>query len=479
MARSVLLCILATPIRRATWWKAPLAHHAGPLDRLAPETKPRIEMRSQVVNLEQQLAPDAITFPSNRIRSQFPALHQEPRFTFFDNAAGAQIPQVVFDAVNGHLLHCNVQRGGRYPRSMEVDASIARARESVAALINARDPSEIAFGMNATSFLRLLSLAVGRTLGTRNEIVVTDLDHEANIATWLQLEREGAKILWWKMRDDHNLHLEDLEPLLSSKTRLVACTVASHALGTIVDVATVSKLAHAAGAEVALDCVHYSPHALIDVQAFDCDYLVCSGYKVFAPHMGFLWGRLELLYALPTFREDFIPDVPPGKIEAGTFIFENVAGMGAAVAYLQTLGHGLAPQDFSGQGRLQPLSRREAIVRAMASIRDYEATLSQAMLAELDSAGAIVYGVDDPARVAQRVPTFCFRLPGAAPALVTETMSACGIAIRDGHMYAPRLMKHLGLALDTGVNRASIVHYNTIEEVHEFGKVLRDIVQGS
>jgi cysteine desulfurase family protein (TIGR01976 family) len=428
-----------------------------------------------LVNLQQQLAPHAVAFPSDRIRSLFPALHQEPRFIFFDNAAGAQIPQVVFDAVHGHLLHCNVQRGGRYPRSIEVDASIARARESVAALINAGDPSEIAFGMNATSFLRLLSLAIGRTLATRNEIVVTDLDHEANIATWLQLEREGAKIVWWKMRDDHNLHLEDLAPLLNSKTRLVACTVASHALGTIIDVAAVAKLAHAAGAEVALDCVHYSPHALIDVQAFDCDYLVCSGYKVFAPHMGFLWGRLELLNALPTFREDFIPDAPPFKIEAGTFIYENVAGMAAAVAYLETLGHNL----LADQESIQLPSRREAIVRAMASIRDYEAALSQAMLAELDAGGAIVYGIDDPARVAQRVPTFCFRLPGVAPALVAETMSSRGIAIRDGHMYAPRLMKHLGLALDTGVNRASILHYNTLEEIREFGKVLRDIVPGA
>ena len=143
-------------------------------------------------------------------------------------------------------------------------------------------------------------------------------------------------MVWWKMREDHNLHLEDLAPLLTSKTRLVACTIASHGLGTIVDVAAVAGLAHSVGAEVALDCVHYAPHALIDVQAFDCDYLVCSGYKIFGPHMGFMWGRLELLRDLPTFREDFIPDAPPGKIEAGTFIYENVAGMAAAIAYLET-----------------------------------------------------------------------------------------------------------------------------------------------
>jgi len=423
-----------------------------------------------VVN-QQLLSSQAAAFPAERIRSLFPALHQEPDFTFFDNAAGAQVPQVVIDAINGHLLHCNVQRGGRYPRSMEVDATIARARASVADLIHARDPNEIAFGMNATSFLRLLSLAIGRTLATRNEIVVTNLDHEANIATWLQLERDGAKIVWWKMREDNNLHVEDLAPLLTSKTRLVACTVASHALGSIVDVAAVARLAHAAGAEVALDCVHYSPHALIDVQAFDCDYLVCSGYKVFAPHMGFLWGRLELLYTLPTFREDFIPDAPPGKIEAGTFIYENVAGMGAAVAYLEALGKSLVTE----QDGPEPASRRDALVRAMAAIRDYEATLSSEMLKVLAAAGAVVYGIDNPARVAERVPTFCFNLPNILPALITETMSDHGIAIRDGHMYAPRLMNHLGLALDTGVNRASILHYNTLEEIHEFGKVLGDL----
>jgi cysteine desulfurase family protein (TIGR01976 family) len=423
---------------------------------------------------QELFAPQAVNFPCDRIRSLFPALHEEPRLIFFDNGAGAQVPQSVFEAINGHLLHRNVQRGGRYSRSVEVDATIVHARQSVAALINARNSDEIAFGMNATSFLRLLSLAIGRTLATRNEIVVTDLDHEANIATWMQLEREGARIVWWKMREDHNLHVEDLTPLLTAKTRLVACTVASHALGSIVDVPAVAKLAHAAGAEVVLDCVHYAPHALIDVQAFDCDYLVCSGYKIFGPHMGFMWGRLELLNVLPTFREDFIPDAAPGKIEAGTFVFENVAGMAAAIAYLETLGGSQRGEAENAE----PASRRVSLVRAMNSIREYETDLSFEMLEVLQAAGAIVYGIDDSARVAERVPTFCFRLPNIAPALVTETMAERGIGIRDGHMYAPRLMKRLGVSLDTGVNRASLVHYNTLHEIHEFGKVLLDMVRG-
>jgi cysteine desulfurase family protein (TIGR01976 family) len=415
----------------------------------------------------------AVHFERDRIRSLFPALHEEPRLIFFDNGAGAQVPEGVFDAIHDHLLHRNVQRGGRYNRSVEVDAGIARARESIAVLINASSPEEIAFGMNATTFLRLLSLAIGRTLKTRNEIIVTDLDHEANIATWLQLEHEGARIVWWKMREDHNLYVEDLQLLLTAKTRLVACTVASHALGSIVDVTSVARLAHAAGAEVVLDCVHYAPHALIDVQAFDCDYLVCSGYKIFGPHMGFLWGRFELLKALPTFREDFIPDAPPGKIEAGTFIFENVAGMAAAITYLESLGANQSSEDESAA----PVSRRASLVRAMNSIREYETALSFEMLTTLKSAGAIIYGVVDPARLTERVPTFCFRLPHVEPAFVTETMAKHGIGIRDGHMYAPRLMKRLAISLETGVNRASLVHYNTVEEIQEFGKVLRDMVR--
>jgi len=410
-------------------------------------------------------------FPVASIRSQFPALHREPSFIFFDNAAGAQVPQIVLDAVNQHLVERNVQRGGRYRHSREVDATIARARESVGVFLNARDPSEIAFGMNATSFIRLVSLALGQTLQERNEIIVTDMDHEANVATWLALQREGAKFQWWKMRDDGNLHPEDLKPLLSSKTRMVACTVASNALGSIVDVAGAAKLAHEVGAEIFLDCVHYGPHAVMDVQAFDCDYLVCSGYKIFSPHMGFLWGRRKLLEKLPTFREDFIPDEPPGKIEAGTFIYENVAGMDAAVSYMENLGKSLG----DSEGAIPAKSKRANIVRAMTAIRSYEEGLSLELLRILRECGATIYGVAEDHRVHERVPTLCFNLKKTAPAKVTETMSDAGIGIRDGHMYTPRLMKRLGLRQDSGVVRISAVHYNTMEEIHRFGDILLDL----
>jgi cysteine desulfurase family protein (TIGR01976 family) len=382
-----------------------------------------------------------LNFPIETIRSFFPALDRPPAFTFFDNAAGAQIPQIVFDAVNRHLLECNVQRGGRYAKSLEVDATIARARQSVADFLNARDPSEIAFGIN--------------------------------VATWLALEKEGAKLVWWKMGEDGNLHVDDLKPLVSSKTRLVACAVAANSLGSIVDVAEAAKIAHNVGAEVFLDCVHFGPHGQMDVQAFDCDYLVCSGYKIFGPHMGFLWGRRELLQKLPTFREEFIPDEPPGKIEAGTFIYENVAGMDAAISYLESLGK--RPQSGGDAGTKN--SKRANLARAMQNIRAYEESLSREMLHVLQECGATVYGLAGKNQVHERVPTLCFNLPNLAPRKVTESLAQAGIGIRDGHMYAPRLMKRLGVPMESGVVRASLVHYNTLAEIHSFGNALLDLTK--
>ncbi|HEY6348501.1 MAG TPA: cysteine desulfurase-like protein [Candidatus Angelobacter sp.] len=403
-------------------------------------------------------------FPVDQVRAAFPALQDE--FIFFDNAAGAQSPKAVLDAVANHLLHRNVQRGGRYRQSREVDEAIAQARASVALLVNARHPEEISFGMNATSFMRLISIAIGQSLKDRREIIITDLDHEANIAVWLALEREGAKILWWHFRDDGRLHPQDLEKMLSPRTRIVACTLASNAIGSILDIAEVSRRAHAAGAEVFVDAVHYGPHGPIDVQAFDCDYLVCSGYKIFSPHMGFLWGRLETLNALPTFREDFVPNTTPAKLEIGTYIYENVAGMDAAVRYLEGLGRGINPAASS---------RRAALLAATEAIRTYEAQLSRAMLDALENAKATVYGITAKDGIAQRTPTLCFNLPGISPAKVTEDLAKQNIGVRDGHMYSPRLMKRLGLTQESGAVRASLVHYNTLEEVQRFGKAIVSI----
>jgi cysteine desulfurase family protein (TIGR01976 family) len=403
-------------------------------------------------------------FPIGWVRENFPALDQGDDFIFFDNGAGAQIPRVALDAVQNHLICRNVQRGGRYRHSREVDETIQQARESVAAFLNAGSPDEVAFGMNATSFIRIVSLAISEIMGPRREIIVTDLDHEANIATWLALEMRGAEIRWWKVRDDGLLYIEDLEPLLTRRTRLVACAMASNALGSIVHVKEVSRVAHAAGSEVFVDAVHYAPHGTIDVQDLDCDYLVCSGYKIFAPHMGFLWGKATALDALPTFREDFIPDKAPMKVEVGTFVYENVAGMTAALEYLAQLGS-------SGDGNL-----RQRLVRAMERVRQYESTLSRALLDGMARIKkTIVYGIKDTNLLHQRVPTLCFNLGNVAPETVVSKLADRNIAVRDGHMYSPRLMKRLGLSLERGAVRASLVHYNTQEEVGKFLSAMEEI----
>ena len=413
--------------------------------------------------------PLATTFPITWVRDQFPALRARPETVFFDNGAGAQVPRGVFDAINEHLLQRNVQRGGRYRQSVEVDAVITNAREGIADLVNTKEPCEIAFGMNATSFIRLVSLAIGYTLRDRRKIVVTDLDHEANIATWLALEREGASIRWWKIREDGVLHLEDLEKILTPATRIVACTMASNAIGSVLDIAAIADLVHDAGAELFVDAVHFAPHGLIDVQELGCDYLVCSGYKIFGPHMGFLWGKRQALDALPTFREHFVPDTAPDKYEVGTYVYENVAGMNAAIAYVENLGRRLCSDTV--------ISRRIAIATCMQAIRGYESTLSAELLAQMQKMDRVtVYGIDDPARTSSRVPTFCFTVAGLLPSVVTQALAARGIAVRDGHMYSPRLMRRLGLSDDAGAVRASLVHYNTLEEIRRFADELDAII---
>ena len=408
-------------------------------------------------------------FPITWVRSCFPALNSGDNFVFFDNGAGAQVPQAVLEAVQNHLLMRHVQRGGRYGRSQEVDAGIQRARESVATFLNAREPEEVAFGMNATSFIRIVSLALADTLRDRKEIIVSDMDHEANVATWLALQRYGVQIRWWKMRDDGTLHGDDLKPLLNKRTRLVACTLASNALGSIVDVKEVARLAHGAGAEVFLDAVHYAPHGPIDVQEMDCDYLVCSGYKIFAPHMGFLWGKRRALEALPTFREDFIPDTVPTKIEVGTFVYENVAGMEAAIGYLEELGN-----KVSKNGR--PASRRTAVVEAMGAIRVYEATLSARLLRGLAQMKPVtVYGMKSAEKIRERVPTICFNVHGVSPAEVAARLAERGIGVRDGNMYSPRLLARLAITPESGAVRASLAHYNSFQEVDRFLVALQQI----
>ena len=256
------------------------------------------------------------------------------------------------------------------------------------------------------------------------------------------------------------LDVKDLAPLLSAKTRLVAVTWASNATGSLVDIAAGAEAAHAAGAEIFVDAVHYLPHGPIDVQSAGIDYMACSTYKAFAPHMGFGWGRKQSLDNLPAFREYFIPDAAPYKFEIGTGIYENVSGLLAAIGYLEDVGRRCGA---SGD-------RRRAVRHAMQAIRDYEMSLSDRMLAGLEKLPSVrAYGLRNPP---DRTPTFCFTVEGMSPAAVCEKVGRQGYAVRYGHLYCPRLIKRLGLSEDVGAIRASLVHYNTADEIDGFLEAL-------
>jgi cysteine desulfurase family protein (TIGR01976 family) len=408
----------------------------------------------------------AITFPIDAVRAQFPALSESRGTIFFDNAAGAQLPVRVIDAVRDHLVHRMVQRGGPYLLSREVDSVIERARAAVSDLVNAPDPNEIVFGMNGTWFMRLLSQTIAEQLGERNEIIVTELDHEANISVWLELRKRGFTVRFWPLAGGSpRLDVKDLVPLLSGKTRLVAVTWASNATGSLVDVAAAAAAAHSAGAEIFVDAVHYLPHGPIDVQKTGIDYMDCSTYKAFAPHMGFGWGRKKLLDNLPAFREYFIPDAAPYKFEIGTYVYENVSGLVAAIEYLEDLG-----RQCGASG-----DRRQAVHLAMQAISNYEMTLSDRMLRGLESIPSVrTHGHREPQ---DRTPTFCFTVEGVSPADISEKAAARGYAIRHGHLYCPRLIKRIGLSEDSGAVRASLVHYNSAEEIDGFIDGLKDTLR--
>jgi cysteine desulfurase family protein (TIGR01976 family) len=412
------------------------------------------------------------------IRARFPALREAAdREQFFDNAAGAQVPDEVADAVRAHYVRRNVQRGGRYARSREVDRQIFETRRLLAAFLNAAGPDEILFGLNSTTLMRTIAEAARPLFKTGDRLVVTELDHEANVGPWLRLERDGVLPAFWKVRGtEARLDLDDLSAILKSRggrVRLVAMPLASNATGRIADVAATARLAHDAGALLFVDAVHYGPHGSIDARALGADFLAFSGYKIFGPHMGFLWGRGETLRSLSPARELFTPAEPPHAFEGGTQAFEGIAGMAGALRYLATLdgGVGAPAADASPEEMHAPLRR------AMERIRAYETDLTAALLREMNAvSGLRVLGDADPDRVETRVPTVAFTIARKSPREIVERLAERSIHARDGHMYAPRLIEAIGLDPTTGVARVSLCHYNTHDEIARFGEALRSLL---
>ena len=404
------------------------------------------------------------------LRAQFPALQRtvdDRPAVYLDGPGGTQTPQRVIEAMTDIMRRGSSNHGGLFQTSRETDAATEEARLAMMDMLNARRPEEIIFGQNMTSLTFSISRSLAREWQPGDEIIVTRIDHDANISPWLlAAEERGVMVRWLDFKpQDCRLMLESLPSLLSDRTRLVAVNYASNAVGTISDVAQVTRLAHAAGALVYVDAVHFAPHDVIDVQALGCDFLACSVYKFFGPHTGVLYGKYEHLDRLKAYKVRPAADEPPGKWETGTQSFESLCGVTAAVEYLASLG--------GTEG-----SRRERLARGMQAIKQYEQTLSERFLNEATRVpGLRVYGITDTEELAQRTPTFAVSLNGFSPETVAAHLGDRGIFVWNGHYYAVAVMERLGVLDDGGLVRIGFTHYNTHEEVDRLCATLRELAE--
>ncbi|MBN1993983.1 MAG: cysteine desulfurase-like protein [Anaerolineae bacterium] len=413
------------------------------------------------------------------VRSQFPALQQKDEqdrpYVYFDGPGGTQVPQPVIAAITDYLIHTNANHGGHFATSRRSDEMIGQARLAMADFLNAALPQEIVFGPNMTSLTFNLSRAIARTLQPGHEIVVTRLDHDANIAPWLALAEQGIEVKWADFDvEDCRLNLEHLASLLTDKTKLVAVGYASNAVGTINPLGHIAALARNVGAWLWVDAVHYAPHGPIDVQTLGCDFLVCSAYKFFGPHVGVLWGRLDLLESLPAYKVRPANPHPPHKFETGTQNHEGIAGVAAAVNYLAALGQEygaqFAPELKNYEGR------RLALKQAMKAIVAYERPLFAYLLDEVQQIpGLVVYGITHPSQLDQRCPTLAFTRAGFTPQEIAAYLGEQGIFVWDGNYYALSVTERLGLEDSGGMVRIGLAHYNTRSEVDRLLAALREM----
>jgi len=423
------------------------------------------------------------------VRAQFPALTQTVNghpSVFLDGPGGTQVPQRVIDAISDYLRRDNANTDGAYATSRRTNAMLASARAAMADFLHCA-ADEIIFGPNMTTLTYAISLAIGRDLGPGHEILVTRLDHDANVSPWLALEEKGATIRWAEIHEeDCTLDLADLASKINSRTRLVAVGYASNAVGTINPVKEIVRLAHAAGALAYIDAVHYAPHGLMDVAALDCDFLVCSTYKFFGPHMGVLFGKREHLARLRPYKVRPLTDAVPNRWEWGTLNHECIAGITACVDYLADLGRRARDPNrlasLDGQPRRLsphgPSNRREAIVAAFEAIHHYEHSLMGRLIAGLAKIPALkLYGITDPACFAERCPTLAVRIAGHTPLELATKLGDRGFFTWDGNYYALNLTERLEVEKTGGFLRIGLVHYNTVEEVDRLLAALREIVE--
>jgi cysteine desulfurase family protein (TIGR01976 family) len=448
------------------------------------------------------------------IRAQFPSLTQTVNShpaTFLDGPGGTQVPQRVIDAISNYLGRDNANTGGAYATSRHTDAMIAEARAAMADFLHCA-PDEVAFGPNMTTLTYAMSRAIGRGINGRelnpgDEIVVTRLDHDANVSPWLQMaEDRGVAVRWAEIHEaDCTLDMSDLATKINSNTKLVAAGYASNAVGTINPVKEIVRLAHAAGALAYIDAVHYGPHGLIDVAALDCDFLVCSTYKFFGPHMGVLFGKRQHLQRLLPYKVRPNTNAIPSCWEWGTLNHECIAGIAACVEYIADLGRGLTNEstnrasdgitstrvphpsrlskggnDAAGTSGLKEggrTERRAAIAAAYRAIHEHEHGLLQQIMTGLKQIPRLkIYGITDPARFHERCATLAVRIENHTPLELATKLGDRGIFTWDGNYYALNLTEQLDVEKSGGFLRIGLVHYNTPEEVDRLLKALREIV---
>jgi len=406
------------------------------------------------------------------VREQFPSLslqYSRHPSAFLDGPAGTQVPKQVMDAVQYYFLGANANTYGAFLTSRRANEMILSARAAMADFFNC-DSNEVVFGQNMTTITFALSRAIARELKPGDEIVVTTLDHDANVAPWRALEEKGVVIRQVDIHEsDCTLDLDDLKRKISAKTKLVAVGYASNIVGTINPVAEITKLAHAAGALMFIDAVHYAPHGPIDVKALDCDFLVCSPYKFFGPHMGTLYGKKEHLERFKPYKVRPATDASPECWETGTQVQELIAGIAAAVDYLAELGRHCDPS---------VKTRREALLAVYRATRRYETTLITKLIEGLQAIpGVQIFGITDSNRFDERCSTLSFRLGDHHPTKIATFLGDRGIFTWDGNFYALNLSERLGVEQKGGVLRVGLVHYNTADEVDRLLAALREFAR--
>lgn len=407
------------------------------------------------------------------IRNQFPALSQEINgqpAIFFDGPGGTQVPTRVIDAMAEYLVKSNANAHGAFITSQRTDALITSARTAVADLLGC-DSEEVVFGANMTTLTFSMSRAIGQELQPGDEIIVTKLDHYANVSPWYALSERGVVIREVDIHpEDCTLNMSHLQQHMNERTRLVAVGYASNAVGTINDIATVVKLARAVGAMVYVDAVHYTAHGPIDIRALDCDFLSCSAYKFFGPHVGIMYAKREHLARWRPYKVQPAPEEVPSRWETGTQNYEGLAGMIAAINYLAEIGRHVLPGVHN---------RREALVAAMISIKQYEKNLCHKLIEGLlQIPNLTFYGITAPERFDWRTPTVGIRL-SENPQAVARALGEQGIFTWNGNFYALGLTEKLGIESTGGFLRIGLVHYNTIAEVNRALQVIHEIALAS